>query len=482
MPTDILQSPRWQAQHLGLPMPDDPHAVSACLPLWQHNIAYEEGDPQIIETLRASYPRFCLHPLVRRLCEQLFPDGHGLPFANAAAADRAIRYVERYYGVARQIIVPDQPIVGVAVSADDFPLLKQYWQHAGEIVSSRAAELTLVGQPVEMTQTIARSTVRDRVAQRHDAEPEDVFLFASGMAAIAAAQRAVDRLFPQRPACQFGFPYVDTLKILERFPPSSCDFFAIGDATDLTRLTDTSLDRNYSAVFCETPTNPLLVTPDLNRLHDLVRNRESALIVDDTLRACSRPSVLPLTDIVVTSLTKYFSGYGNVLAGSLVLNRKSPQYEKFRTALTEDFTETLCDADVEVLERNSRDLDARVHTLTANARELVRRLKAHPAVAAVFYPDDAHDDASGGLFSIVLRDAEQTTPEVFDALALNKGPNLGANFTLCCPFTILAHYNELDFAEECGVSRWLLRFSVGVEPLEELWTRIRSTLDTAADT
>ncbi len=81
--------------------------------------------------------------------------------------------------------------------------------------------------------------------------------------------------------------------------------------------------------------------------------------------------------------------------------------------------------------------------------------------------------------SIVLRNPAQKTPLVFDQLNVCKGPNLGTHFTLCCPFTILAHYHELDEVERFGVSRWLMRVSVGVEPLEELWNRFESALDHA---
>jgi cystathionine gamma-synthase len=68
------------------------------------------------------------------------------------------------------------------------------------------------------------------------------------------------------------------------------------------------------------------------------------------------------------------------------------------------------------------------------------------------------------------------TQAVFDHLAVCKGPNLGTYFTLCCPYTILAHYNELDAVEEYGVSRWLLRVSIGTEPVEELWLRFQTAL------
>jgi cystathionine gamma-synthase len=76
----------------------------------------------------------------------------------------------------------------------------------------------------------------------------------------------------------------------------------------------------------------------------------------------------------------------------------------------------------------------------------------------------------------VLTDAAIATPRMFDALEVCKGPNLGTHFTLCCPYTILAHYTELDFAERCGVSRWLLRISVGTESIDELERRFQSAL------
>jgi len=53
-----------------------------------------------------------------------------------------------------------------------------------------------------------------------------------------------------------------------------------------------------------------------------------------------------------------------------------------------------------------------------------------------------------------------------DALKLYKGPSLGTNFSLLCPYTLLAHYFDLDWAESFGVSRNLLRLSVGLESFE----------------
>jgi cystathionine gamma-synthase len=67
----------------------------------------------------------------------------------------------------------------------------------------------------------------------------------------------------------------------------------------------------------------------------------------------------------------------------------------------------------------------------------------------------------------VLRKPRRT-PRVYDALRLNKGPSFGTPFTLVCPYTLLAHYHELEWAEGCGVPANLLRVSCGLEPVETI--------------
>jgi cystathionine gamma-synthase len=73
----------------------------------------------------------------------------------------------------------------------------------------------------------------------------------------------------------------------------------------------------------------------------------------------------------------------------------------------------------------------------------------------------------GGVFSILLRNVDAARM-FFDALPCAKGPSLGTNFTLACPYTLLAHYNELEWAAEYGVSAHLIRVSVGLEDVAQL--------------
>jgi cystathionine gamma-synthase len=82
----------------------------------------------------------------------------------------------------------------------------------------------------------------------------------------------------------------------------------------------------------------------------------------------------------------------------------------------------------------------------------------------------------GGLFSIVLYTAEHAQ-RFYDTLNIYKGPSLGTNFTLACPYTLIAHYTELDWAESFGVSRHLVRVSVGLEEPEWLLNTFIDTLD-----
>lgn len=480
---NLLLHPRWQAKDLGLPMPNSVHAASACLPLWDHNVRYEEGDPDVVGKLESGYPRFCFHPLIRKLCRQTFGnEGVGLIFPTERVAQRASDFVVHRGGQRPQMIRLEKgPATGVRTGTEDFGKLKEYWQHSGEILSSRSAERMLAGQPVEYSQTGDRQTLRQRLAEFGGCQPNDVWLFPCGMTAIATVWRAIEKVRPGLPSVQFGFPYVDTLKIQQRFGAGRYHFLPQGNTNSISELRSILQSTSISAVYCETPTNPLLTSPDLKALRSLADEFGFVLVVDDTLAAIVNDNVLPYADVAVTSLTKFFSGYGDVLAGNARLNTSGRYSTSLRAAITADFEELLSDADVTVLERNSRDVRERMAVINHNAAVLAERLQKHPAVDRVHYPKPGAAGTSatgrGGLMSVVLKNPSVTTPIVYDRLRICKGPNLGTNFTLCCPYTILAHYTELDAVEECGVSRWLLRISVGVEPVEELWQRFESALN-----
>ena len=65
----------------------------------------------------------------------------------------------------------------------------------------------------------------------------------------------------------------------------------------------------------------------------------------------------------------------------------------------------------------------------------------------------------------------------YDRLQVNKGPSLGTNFTLVCPYTMLAHYFELDWANSFNVPAHLIRISVGFEDEVEIIRRFSEALE-----
>jgi cystathionine gamma-synthase len=230
-----------------------------------------------------------------------------------------------------------------------------------------------------------------------------------------------------------------------------------------------------------------LASPDLRQIQELSRKHDFPVLVDDTLGALINVDVLPGADLVSCSLTKFFSGAGDVIAGSLTINSRSPHADRLRAALMAEYEDLLDAEDAAVLEANSRDCVERVQRINQTAEQLCDTLRAHPAIERIEYPKYRTPEnyrayrrpggGYGGLFSLLLRNAETNAPPFFDALAIAKGPNLGTNFSLCCPYTILAHFNELEFVEQCGISRYLLRVSVGLEDPDWLIGRFADALN-----
>jgi cystathionine gamma-synthase len=88
------------------------------------------------------------------------------------------------------------------------------------------------------------------------------------------------------------------------------------------------------------------------------------------------------------------------------------------------------------------------------------------------------DGGYGALFSMELTGGELAAAAFYDSLTISKGPSLGTDFSLACPYTLLAHYGELDWAAERGAVRNLLRVWVGLEDPEDLIGRLETAFGT----
>lgn len=478
---------------LGTPIPDVPHAVSVSLPTWADVVGYEEGDPRVVGALRAGYPRFVFHPAVKALMGRVEEEHAGageraLVLPSPRVAARAIAHLTRNGVPAREVACPG--FAAVLVSGAGFPVARQYWQHAGEIVSSRRAEALLKGEGDAPHADAVRRALRERVAGLAGVGAGDVSVHPSGMAAIAAALRLAQALHPGRPTAQVGFPYIDTLKLQERLG-AGARFYPHATSEDLDALEQELATGKLAAVFLELPGNPLMASPDLARISRAARAAGVPLVVDDSVGSFFHHDFRPYADLLVSSLTKYFSGNGDALAGALALVPSSPLYERLSGLV--DPEELLFGEDAATVLAGARDFEARMATIAATTEQLARALAAHPAVRRVYHPrfdtPDHYDLARraggghGGMFSLLLPD-EPCAQRFYDRLEVDKGPSFGIRRTLACPYTLLAHYTELDWAAACGVERHLVRVSVGLEPFEDLLGRFDAALQAAtrADT
>ena len=123
------------------------------------------------------------------------------------------------------------------------------------------------------------------------------------------------------PHFQCRFPYLDTLKIQEKFG-AGVHFLGTGLESDYQLLESIlTSGESISAVFCEFPSNPLLRSTDLRRLRALANDHEFVIVVDETVGNFANVDVLSHADVVVSSLTKIFSGDSNVMGGRYIICR-----------------------------------------------------------------------------------------------------------------------------------------------------------------
>lgn len=480
-PRDLLHDPCWQGTDLGQPLPDATHAVSMTLPRWQDVIAYEEKDPACRKALQTIYPRFGLHPLLQELSAQMAVDGlTAWPFSTEAAARAAQTHCQHQEPDGHTRLTRGETLVALHTDASTSPHAKAFWQHTGLGASSRQAAVALGREsaPAPATAEAARTAVRQRLAAIHGIDAHRISLLPAGMAGLHAALSAIQSLKPNRPTLQLGFPYVDVLKQ----PQVVFHGGELLQSSDLNAVAAALERLQPAAVIVELPSNPLLRCVDLPAVAELAHRRGIAVIADDTIGTGLNLNPLPYADLIFSSLTKSFAGRGDVMAGSLLVSPASQWSQQLLAAVSPPAD--LADADAIALEEASRDVLKRVPQLDANTRLLAERLEQHSAVERVLHPKDCPNFQAlmrpgaghGCLLSFVLRNGESAARRVYDALQVSKGPSLGTRFTLACPYTQLAHYDELNWAEDCGVPGHLLRVSVGLEQPEELWQRFERAL------
>ena len=299
--------------------------------------------------------------------------------------------------------------------------------------------------------------------------------FASGMAAVSAV---IDQLPTGAIAVVPTTAYGGTLGLFsqrERLGRLTLRRVDIAD-------TDAALAALPGAdlVWLETVTNPLMGVPDLPALLDAARGAGVVSCVDATF---STPLVVrPLSlgaDVVMHSVTKFLAGHSDLLMGALVC--RDPE-----RAATYRAGRAMSGAIPGALEcflalRGLRTLAVRMERAQANAGELARRLAGHPAVTRVRYPglpdDPGHSRAArdhagfGAMLAFEVAGTAEDAERVCTSVrVIAHATSLGGVESL---IERRARY-EMD--RDQGCPQTLLRMSVGIEHVEDLWTDLARAL------
>jgi cystathionine beta-lyase/cystathionine gamma-synthase len=248
-----------------------------------------------------------------------------------------------------------------------------------------------------------------------------------------------------------------------------------------------AIDADTALVIIETPANPTLDLVDIAAVVEAAG--AVPVLVDSTFATpvLQQPAALGAT-LVLHSATKFIGGHGDVIAGVVACNAD------WATALRQVRAATgglLHPLGAYLLHRGLQTLTLRVLKAQDNARILAERLAAHPAVARVNYPGlgtvaNAHLAETqmrgpGSLMAFEMHGGHIAAARVMAAVKLaTPAVSLGSVDTLIQHPAGLTH-RVVDAAtqDRYGITPGLLRLSVGIEHVEDVWADLGRALDAA---
>lgn len=245
---------------------------------------------------------------------------------------------------------------------------------------------------------------------------------------------------------------------------------------------DSSIVPGTRLVWIETPSNPQMRITDISGLASRAHTHGAIVVCDGTFATpfLQRPLALG-ADLVVHATTKYLSGHGDMVGGAVVAGPEVPELFARIRKIQVHGGGVPSPFDSWLTLRGIRTLPLRMKTHCANALELARRLESHPSVAVVHYPGLAshpgHELATrqmtggfGGMLSFQMREGEEAAARVAGACRLIlRATSLGGLETL------IEHRARIE-GPGSPTPRDLLRLSVGVEDVEDLWEDLEQAL------
>lgn len=299
-------------------------------------------------------------------------------------------------------------------------------------------------------------------------------LFSSGMAAISA----VFELLPHHSvivASRNG--YTGTMYWLKRLESErSCEVRYV-DISNTSEVLAALPGANF--FWIESPTNPALEVADLPKIIPAAKSLGVGVGVDNTFATALIQQPLAMgADISMNSVTKFIAGHSDLIMGALSMNDEAlfnrlTMHRKQAGAIPGAM-------EVFLALRGIRTLDVRIERSQKNALELAKRLSTHPAVANVRYPglptDKHHAVAASfmkGFGSIISFEVKAGADAADRACASSRlityATSLGGVETLW----ERRHRWE---GESDHIAKSLIRLSVGIENVEDLWEDIDQAL------
>lgn len=308
------------------------------------------------------------------------------------------------------------------------------------------------------------------------------YVFASGMAAVTAV------LLLYKPGSHFIVTedcYGGTYRVLDQIFANLGFTVSFIDSSNLTEVQE-SIQKNTAAILIETPTNPLMKIADIKAIACMAAQRDIHTIVDNTfLSPYFQQPLLLGADLVIHSGTKYLSGHNDTVCGAVVA-RTAELGERIRF-IQNSTGSILGPQDSWLLLRGIKTLALRMEKHSANALTIAKWLQTQPQVKQVYYPgledhpgkdiQDAQASGYGGMLSFDVA-CPSLVPQVLSRVRLIQfAESLGGVESLVTFPAVQTHADvPPEVRDRLGVSDCLLRFSVGIEDVEDLIEDLQQAL------
>ncbi|MFK7693668.1 aminotransferase class I/II-fold pyridoxal phosphate-dependent enzyme [Paenibacillus sp. HJGM_3] len=333
------------------------------------------------------------------------------------------------------------------------------------------------------TKNPTRSVLEQAIAELESGDAG--FACSSGMAAL----QTIFALFSQGDHLLVSLDlYGGTYRLIERIMTRFGVTATYVDTNDLDAL-EANCRPTTKGIVIETPTNPLMMITDLELVCGWAKKKGLLSIVDNTLLTpfLQRPIEFG-ADIVIHSATKYLGGHNDVLAGLIVT--KGKELSEQMAILHNSIGAVLGPQDSWLLMRGMKTLALRMERHEFNATRIAEFLLEHPLVDEVFYPalpshpgyeiQNKQSSGNTGIFSFKMKDARMIEPILRHIKLIAFAESLGGVESL---MTYPAVQTHADIPEEIrrkvGVDDRLLRFSVGIEHVDDLIADLSAAFDAA---